>query len=95
MLGAWQPFEPARDWATQTVRVQIGAAALFECRGTHPLARPTAVLPAWLRHATREDAVLPAGTVVTTGSWVGLLPAQAGDTVTVAFDGLGEVVLRF
>lgn len=95
VLGAWQPFEPVRDWAAQTVRVQIGAAALFECRGTHPLGRPTAVLPAWLRHVTREGAVLPAGTVVTTGSWVGLLPAQAGDAVTVAFDGLGEVVLRF
>jgi len=95
VLGAWRPFEPARDWAAQTVRVQIGAAAPFECRGSHPLGRPTAVLPAWLRHATREGAVLPAGTVVTTGSWVGLLSAQAGDAVTVAFDGLGEVSLRF
>ena len=95
VLGGWRPVEPARDWAAQTVRVRIGAAAPFECRGSHPLSRPTAVLPAWLRHATRDGAVLPAGTVVTTGSWVGLLPAQAGDTVTVAFDGLGEVSLRF
>jgi len=95
VLGGWRPFEPARDWAAQAVRVQIGAAVPFECRGTHPLGRPTAVLPAWLRHATRDGVVLPAGTVVTTGSWVGLLPAQAGEAVTVAFDGLGEVSLRF
>ena len=95
VLGDWRPFEPARDWAAQAVRVQIGSAAPFECRGTHPLGRPTAVLTAWLRHATRDGAVLPAGTVVTTGSWVGLLPAQAGEAVTVAFDGLGEVSLRF
>ncbi|WP_374587425.1 fumarylacetoacetate hydrolase family protein [Ideonella dechloratans] len=95
VLGTWRPVEPARDWAAQHCRVQIGAAAPFECRGSHPLGRPTAVLPAWLRHVTREGAVLPAGSVVTTGSWVGLLHAQAGDAVTVAFDGLGEVALRF
>ncbi len=95
VLGGWRPFEPTRDWAAQRCHALIGATAPFECRGSHPLGRPTAVLPAWLRHATRDGAVLPAGTVVTTGSWVGLLPAQAGDTVTVAFDGLGDVSLRF
>lgn len=95
VLGAWHPFAPERDWSAQRCVARVGAAAPVECRGSHPLGRPTAVLPAWLRHATREGVVLPAGTVVTTGTWVGLLDAQAGDTVTVAFDGLGEVSLRF
>lgn len=95
VLGAWHPFVLERAWSAQRCIARVGTAAPVERRGSHPLGRPTAVLPAWLRHATREGVVLPAGTVVTTGTWVGLLDAQAGDTVTVAFDGLGEVSLRF
>jgi 2-keto-4-pentenoate hydratase len=44
-----------------------------------------------------EDAVallLPAGTVVTTGTWCGLLPARAGDEVEVQFDGIGAASVR-
>jgi 2-keto-4-pentenoate hydratase len=50
---------------------------------------PTCVLDAWLRHATADGATLRAGTVVTTGSWCGMLEAAAGDAVEVAFDGIG------
>ena len=52
-------------------------------------------LPAWLKHATRGGRVLQAGSVVTTGTWCGILHAQAGDTVTVKFDGIGEARVTF
>jgi len=52
------------------------------------------VLPQWLRHATRQGATVPAGSVVTTGTWVGMLPAQAGDEVAVDFAGIGSASLR-
>jgi 2-keto-4-pentenoate hydratase len=94
VLGAWQPFAP-RDWAAQTCHVRIGDAPARAFQGTHPLGDPAFVLPAWLRHATRDGAVLPAGSVVTTGTWCGLLPAQAGDLVSVAFEGLGDVSVQF
>jgi 2-keto-4-pentenoate hydratase len=65
-------------------------------QGRHALGHPAAVLPAWLRHATQgiqgETRVVRAGTVVTTGSWVGTLPVQRGDTVEVDFAGLGRAV---
>ncbi len=93
VLGAWQPYS-ARDWAAQVCEVHIGTQTPQRFVGTHPLGDPAAVLPAWLRHLTREGATVPAGTVVTTGSWVGLLEAQAGDAVRVAFDGLGEAALQ-
>jgi 2-keto-4-pentenoate hydratase len=63
-------------------------------RGSHSMADPVFVLPAWLRHATRNGSVLPAGTVVTTGTWCGLLPARAGDEVEVQFDGIGAAHVR-
>jgi len=90
VLGAWLPFTPARDWAAQPCRVQIGTQPLFEGRGSHAIGDPAAVLPAWLRHATRGSRTVPAGTVVTTGTWCGLLTAQAGDAVEVVFDGIGQ-----
>lgn len=93
VLGPWQSFGP-RDWSAQTCRVTVGQAPALEFQGSHPLGDPGFVLPAWLRHATRDGAVLPAGSVVTTGTWCGLLTAQPGDLVRVVFDGLGEASVQ-
>jgi 2-keto-4-pentenoate hydratase len=93
VLGDWVPFAP-RDWREQTCRVRIGGHPAVECRGTHSMGDPAAVLPAWLRHATRDGTVLPAGTVVTTGTWVGMLEARRGDRVDVRFDGIGDAQVQ-
>jgi 2-keto-4-pentenoate hydratase len=89
VLGDWRPFV-ARDWQAQECRVYIGARPEQVYRGTHSMADPAFVLLPWLRHATRAGASVPAGTVVTTGTWCGLLDAGPGDMVRVAFDGIGE-----
>lgn len=93
VLGPWQRFVAA-DWARQSCQVQIGSAAARSFTGTHSLGDPLWLLPIWLRHVTRHGATVPRGTVVTTGTWCGLLPAQAGDLVRVAFDGLGEASVQ-
>jgi len=93
VLGEWQPFA-ARDWSQQVCRVQIGSAGPQQFRGTHSLGDPAWLLPIWLRHATRHGAPVPRGTVVTTGTWCGMLEAQAGDRVTVDFDGIGSAALQ-
>lgn len=93
VLGAWQPYV-ARDWSQQACTVAIGTQGPREFRGTHPMQEPTYVLPAWLRHATREGAVVAAGTVVTTGSWCGIIPAQAGEHVRVSYPGIGEASVQ-
>lgn len=93
VLGEWQPLRTV-DWATQRCELHIGAQTqVFS--GTHPLVDPTWLLPRWLCHATRDGEVLPAGTVVTTGSWCGLPLACPGDTVRVRFDGIGEACVQF
>ena len=93
VLGDWRAFE-ARDWHAQSCRVRIGAQAAVERRGTHSLGDPAFVLPAWLRHATRQGVTLAAGTVVTTGTWVGILHAAEGDLVTAEFPGIGQASVQ-
>ena len=94
VLGAWRAFDAGHDWAAQVCRVRIGAQPVREFRGTHSMADPAFVLLAWLRHATRDSAVVAAGTVLTTGTWCGMLQAQAGDAVTVEFDGIGAAAIQ-
>jgi 2-keto-4-pentenoate hydratase len=93
VLGAWAPFA-RRDWTTQTCVLTIGAAPAQTFHGTHSLGDPAFVLPAWLRHATRDGAVLPVGTIVTTGTWCGLPLAAAGDRVVVEFPGIGRAEVQ-
>lgn len=89
VLGEWRPYE-ARDWARQRCRVQIGEQATVERVGSHAMSDPAFVLPSWLRHATCDGRSVSAGTVVTTGTWVGILSAQAGDRVSAEFPGIGR-----
>jgi 2-keto-4-pentenoate hydratase len=93
VLGEWQPYA-AVDWASQRCETKIGDAETVVREGTHPLADPAWLLPTWLRHVTRHGQTAPAGTVVTTGSWVGVLPCRRGDQVTAEFPGIGAVRLN-
>lgn len=92
VLGEWIPYAP-QDWTAQEVAVRIGNDSPLSFRGTHSMGDPAWVLPAWLRHATARQAV-PRGTVVTTGTWCGMLPARAGDLVTARFDRIGKASLQ-
>lgn len=93
VLGAWKPFA-ARDWSQQACTVQVGSAAPQSFRGTHSLGDPVWLLPIWLRHVTRHGATVPQGTVVTTGTWCGMLEARPGDKVKAVFDGFGEAEVQ-
>lgn len=94
VLGDWVPFDAARDWSRQACRVHIGVQPAQTFVGTHSMADPAWVLPAWLRHATRGGRRVPAGSVVTTGTWCGLLFAAPGDRVEVSFEGIGSTAVQ-
>ena len=83
-----------RDWHRQTCVVHIGPAAPQRFAGTHSLGDPAWLLPEWLRHVTRNGASVPAGTVVTTGTWCGLLEARKGDLVRAEFEGIGQAEVQ-
>lgn len=93
VLGEWVPFEP-RNWADQPCTAQIGSQPAVLRRGGHSLGDPAWLLPIWLRHATREGHTVPSGTVVTTGTWCGMLPAAYGDRVIARFEGVGEASVQ-
>lgn len=98
VLGAWVPWR-ALDWSRQRgqmqVTVQGNDASPVHFSGSHPLGTPPWLLPIWLRHLTRHGATVPAGTVVTTGTWAGQVPLWRGSRVQVAFEGIGETALVF
>jgi 2-keto-4-pentenoate hydratase len=75
--------------------VRIGSRPPIERRGSHALGDPARLLVGWMRHATRDGRALPAGSVVTTGSWVGILPVAAGESVHAEFPGIGVASIRF
>ena len=92
VLGEWVPYEP-RDWSRQRCEVRI-ASDTFEFTGTHALGDPAWLLPAWLDHTRTHGVRVDDGTVVTTGTWCGLLPARASDFVHVRFPGVGEASVQ-
>lgn len=92
-LGEWAPYA-TQDWRAQRCEARVGAQIPVVRTGTLAIGDPAWLLPTWLRHATRHGATVPASTVVTTGTWVGVLPAQRGDSVSVEFPGIGRTTLR-
>jgi 2-keto-4-pentenoate hydratase len=95
VLGPWVPHTGQRfDWPQQRGSLQINQDTALQFTGTHSLADPFWVLPAWLRHATRHGQVVRAGTVVSTGNWSGNTPVKRGDRVFVRFEGLGAAVVQ-
>lgn len=96
-LSPWQDFAPLRthDWSQQICTLQVNDGEVQRFTGTHSLQDPTWLLTDWLKHVTEHYGTVSAGTVVTTGTWTGCPEVQAGDLVTVRFDGLGEVRWQF
>jgi 2-keto-4-pentenoate hydratase len=92
VLGAWVPYE-SKDWLKQRCEVRIGDT-VREFTGTHSLVDPAWLLPTWKAHVASQGGDLPAGSVVTTGTWCGLLQAQKGDRVEVRFDGIGSASVQ-
>ena len=96
-LGDWLPASvlSGRDWSQQrcTVTVNGGEAQWFT--GTHSLGDPAWLLRDWLKHVAREYGSVPAGTVVTTGTWCGCMPLKAGDGFEMEFEGLGRLGWQF
>lgn len=96
-LSAWQDFAPLRehDWTQQVCTLQVNDGEAQRFTGSHSLQDPTWLLADWLKHVTAHYGTVKAGTVVTTGTWTGCPEVQAGDLVTVCFEGLGQVRWQF
>lgn len=96
-LGPWLPASVllGRDWAQQVCTVQVNGGDPQRFAGTHSLGDPAWLLADWLQHVAAEYGSVPAGTVVTTGTWCGCQKLQAGDRFDIAFEGLGQLGWQF
>lgn len=92
LLGEWLPWAP-HDWAQQDCEVCFDSVSVVANTGAYSLGDPSWLLPLWLRHATRNGQTVAAGSVVTTGSWVGAIPWPQASAVEVNFPGLGSMAL--
>ncbi len=93
-LGPWMRWQPGHDWARQPCELQAGDAPALTGIGGHGLDDPAWVMVPWLQAATRHGATLPAGSIVTTGSWRVALKLRAGDRAVARFEGLGALSAR-
>jgi len=96
-LGPWQPVARLQgvDWPRQRCTTTVNAAAPQTFTGTHSLGDPAWLLVDWLQHVARAYGSVPAGTVVTTGTWSGCQHLQAGDLFQTDFPGLGQLGWQF
>ena len=86
---AWR----AIDFSAQQVELTVSGSLVGQAVGAHPAKDPSRLLP-WLVGHCAQRGGLRAGDVVTTGSWVGIVPLAPGDDVVARFPGIGEARLR-
>jgi len=91
--------EPWADGASQdltklAIKLYAGGELICDTIGGHAAKDPRIPTLAFIQAPGRPDH-LPAGTLITAGSYTGLLYAKPGDTVTARFAGYGEVSLTF
>jgi 2-keto-4-pentenoate hydratase len=86
---AWR----AIDFSAQQVELTVSGSLVGQAVGAHPAKDPSRLLP-WLVGHCAQRGGLRAGDVVTTGSWVGIVPVAPGDDVVARFPGIGEARLR-
>lgn len=83
VVGEPVPFDRGRSLTEPALRLVIDGRDVAGLPGHNPAGHPLRLLPWLVRHVVRGGGHLPAGTVVTTGSFVGLqpLPARGADVL--------------
>lgn len=89
----WTRTRP-EDLADLEVKVEIGGAMVAHTTGGHANGDPRLPALAFLQSAGRPD-VIARGTIITAGSYAGLLRATPGDTVVVRFGNHDPISLTF
>jgi 2-keto-4-pentenoate hydratase len=92
VLGPWVPFHPV-DWQRQGCSVRVDGVEQGPYTASHPCGNPLWVVSAWLRHVAQRDGTVRAGSVVTTGTWCGIVWLQGLSDVHVSFEGIGQARL--
>lgn len=93
IVGAFVDYRDDVDFRSPQARLVFNGQDIFAGAGSNPAGDPRRLLP-WLVQHCREQAIaLPAGTVVTAGSYTGMVFPEQPGTVTGTIAGLPAVQL--
>lgn len=96
VVGEAVAFDRGRSLTDPALRLTFDGQPLSGLPGRNPAGHPLRLLPWLVRHVARRGGLLPAGTVVTTGSFVGLVPVPPRAAVVEGeIAGLPPVRLTF
>lgn len=93
VVGDWVPLRPV-DWSTQVAALEVDGQPVGRYVGAHPAGDPLWFVSQWLQHGVARHERLAAGSVLTTGSWCGMVWLDGQATVRAVFDGIGEATLK-
>lgn len=88
VVGAPIAYHENFPFVAPAVRFSIAGKTLFEGQGANPAGDPRRLLPWVVRHCISGNLALPAGSVLTTGTYVGAHFAQGTGVVTGEIEGL-------
>jgi 2-keto-4-pentenoate hydratase len=74
VAGPAQRYDAGFPFSSVTARLDLDDVSLHRGAGTNPAGDPRRLLPWLVNHATSHGLAIDVDTVVTTGSYVGLLP---------------------
>jgi hypothetical protein len=92
VFGDWVPLR-AVDWSQQVAALEVDGKEVGRYQGAHANGDPLWFAPQWLSHAVARHGRLAEGSVLTTGSWCGMVWLDGRAEVKASFEGIGEASL--
>ena len=92
IVGDWAPLRPV-DWARQVAVLAVDGREVGRYEGAHACGDPLWMASQWLQHGVARHEQLAAGSVLTTGSWCGMVWLDGPAEVKATFEGIGEASL--
>lgn len=91
IVGEFVDFRDDVDFHSPQARLVFNGQDIFNGPGANPAGDPRRLLPWLVAHCRTQNIALPAGTVVTAGSYTGMVFPKEPGTVTGAIAGLPPV----
>lgn len=92
VVGDWTPLKTV-DWANQVALLSVDGKQIGRYEGAHVCGDPLWMASQWLQHGVARHDQLTAGSVLTTGSWCGMVWLDGPAEVKATFEGIGEASL--
>jgi 2-keto-4-pentenoate hydratase len=94
IVGEFVDYRDDVDFRSPPARLVLDGQVIFDGVGSNPAGDPRRLLPWLVRHCREQGIALPAGTVVTAGSYTGMVFPEKLGTVTGTIAGLPAVRLE-